>query len=146
MSLPVSLSSTIHDRVGRLTIGPPISPMKHAYLIPGDRVALDPPQPDNVEWQHDKLAVLDLSYGALHRIGPMLLPCVAACVIAGLLALLLIGGIKAGAHKVENIFSASPAATSSLTPEQQAQKARCQTIAAQGGYIAPACQDLIKEQ
>ena len=146
MPLSGSFSSAFHDRIGRLVIGPPNGPLKHAYVIPGDRIALDPPQPDNIEWQHEKLAVLDISYAALHRIGPLLLVCVVACVLAGLIALGVIGGVKAGAHKVENIFSSSPAATSSLTPEQQAQKARCQAIAAQGGYIAPACQDLIKEQ
>ncbi|BFI94985.1 MAG: hypothetical protein RSP_04950 [Rhodanobacter sp.] len=146
MSLPVSFSSFIHDRVGRVVIGPPIAQMKHAYLIPGDRVALDPPQPDNVDWLHEKLTVLDISYGSLHRLGPLLVLCVVACVVAGMCAMGLISGVKTGAHKVENIFSSSPSPTSSLTPDQQAQKARCQSIAAQGGYIAPVCQTLIKEQ
>lgn len=142
---PASYSSALHDRVGHAIIGPPNGPLQHAYLIPGDRIALDPPQPDNVDWLHDKLAVLSLSYGALRRLGPLNFIGLVVVMIVGMAVLGAIGGVKAGAHKVESVFSSS-SSTTTLTPDQQAQKARCQAIAAQGGYVAPACQALIQEQ
>ena len=147
-----SLSSQFHDRVGRVVIGAPIEPMRHAYLLPFDRIAHDPPQSGNVDWLHNKLAVLHLSYGALKRIGPLLVVGVVGVVMAGLVAFALIGGVKTGAHKVEGMFSGSSSASTSsalvsqLSPEDQARKTRCQSMALAGEYVSPECRTLMQEQ
>lgn len=134
----VSLTSTFFNRIGHLLIGPPMSMMRHVYLIPGDRVRQEPIQPDDLEWLHKQAMVGHISRESQHRLGPLVFIGVCAGILAGLLALASIHGVKVGLHKAENALSSHTTSTDG-TAQPSALKKSCDFDREHGNPLSPAC-------
>lgn len=145
----LSRTSRFFNRVGHSLIGPPIPMMQNVYLLPADRVRMEPIQTDNHDWLHKQITVLGISMESLRRMGPLV--CFGMCplLFGGLLALASIHGVKVGFHKAENAFSShsttASGSTSGLTPEQALLKRACDNDRMNGNALSPACTNLPQE-
>ena len=129
LSQPVSFVSRLLNFLGKVTIGPPaIDALANIYLLPADRVRVDPPQPQNTQWLHDHLAAAYMSREITRRMGAYTTVALVAVMFAGFMLMGLIAGIKMGATGLENAIHAKGAAAvtaaKQLTP---AQVAACDT-------------------